>query len=67
VYQELSTASLQMICGLIVTAMLAAAPEILDLPPGQPLLEAEMSKNFVQQLQVILLGASAWIDRPHTS
>jgi AcrR family transcriptional regulator len=66
-YQELSTASLQMICGLIVTAMLAAAPEILDLPPGQPLLEAEMSKNFVQQLQVILLGASAWIDRPHTS
>ena len=63
-YRELSTASLQMICGLIVTAMLAAAPEILDLPPGQPLLEAEMSENFVQQLQVVLLGASAWKDRP---
>lgn len=63
-YRELSTASLQMICGLIVTAMLAAAPEILDLPPGQPLLEAEMSDNFVQQLQVVLLGASAWKDQP---
>jgi AcrR family transcriptional regulator len=66
-YQELSTASLQMICGLIVTTMLAAAPEILDLPPGQPLLEAEMTKNFVQQLQVVLLGAAAWTDRPRTS
>ena len=63
-YRELSTASLQMICGLIVTAMLAAAPEILDLPPGQPLLEAEMSENFVQQLQVVLLGASAWREPP---
>ncbi len=63
-YRELSTASLQMICGLIVTTMLAAAPEILDLPPGQPLLEAEMSDNFVQQLQVVLLGASAWKDQP---
>ncbi|MBK7081643.1 MAG: HTH-type transcriptional repressor FabR [Betaproteobacteria bacterium] len=62
-YQELSTASLQMVCGLIVTAMLAAAPEILDLPPGQPLLEAEMTDNFVRQLQVVLLGASCWKDQ----
>ena len=53
-----------MVRGLIVTAMLAAAPEILDVPPGQPLLEAEMTENFVRQLQVILLGASCWRDRP---
>ena len=66
-YRELSTASLQMICGLIVTAMLAAAPEILDLPPGQPLLEAEMSENFVQQLQVVLLGAAAWREPPRAA
>jgi AcrR family transcriptional regulator len=66
-YQELSTSSLQMICGLIVTAMLAAAPEILDLPPGQPLLEAEMTEDFVQQLQVVLLGASCWKDRPQSA
>lgn len=63
VYKELSTSSLQMICGLIVTAMLAAAPEILDLPPDQPLLEAEMTENFVQQLQVVLLGAAQWREK----
>jgi AcrR family transcriptional regulator len=63
-YEELSTASLEMVSGLIVTAMLAAAPEILDVPPGQPLLEAEMTENFVRQLQVILLGASCWRERP---
>jgi AcrR family transcriptional regulator len=65
VYKDMSSASLQMVCGLIVTAMLAAAPEILDLPPEQPLLEAEMTGNFVRQLQVVLLGASLWKDDPH--
>lgn len=63
-YQELSTASLQMIAGLIVTTMLAAAPEILDLPPGQPLLEAEMTENFVHQLQLVLFGAAVWREQP---
>lgn len=63
-YKELPTASLQMICGLIVTSMLAAATDILDLPAEQPLLESEMTENFVKQLQVVLLGASCWRDRP---
>jgi len=61
-YPSLSTSALQMVCGLIVNTMLAAATEMLDLPPGQPLLEAEMSGNFVQQLRVILLGAQRWKD-----
>jgi hypothetical protein len=56
----MSTTTLQMVCGLIVTTMLAAAPEILDLPPEQPLLEAEMMENFVRQLQLVLIGASVW-------
>jgi TetR/AcrR family transcriptional regulator, fatty acid biosynthesis regulator len=60
VYKDLSTPSLQMVCGLVVTTMLAAAPEILDLPPYQPLLEHEMTENFVHQLQVVLLGATLW-------
>ncbi len=64
IYKDLSTASLQMVSGLIVTTMLAAAPEILDLPPEQPMLEAEMMENFVKQLQVVLLGASSWKDKP---
>ena len=59
-YPELPTATLQMICGLIVTTMLAAAPEMLDLPPGQPLLEAEMTETFVRQLRLVLLGAANW-------
>lgn len=65
-YTDLCTASLQMVCGLIVTSMLAAAPEILDLPPGQPMLEDEMMENFVKQLQLVLLGASYWKDKPRT-
>jgi AcrR family transcriptional regulator len=63
VYPEVSTASLQMICGLIVMTMLAAATDILDLPPEQPLLEAEMLENFVCRLQLVLLGASLWKDK----
>jgi AcrR family transcriptional regulator len=63
IYPDMPTSSLQMVCGLIVTTMLAAAPEILDLPPEQPLLEAEMTENFVQQLQVVLLGAACWKEK----
>jgi AcrR family transcriptional regulator len=63
VYPEVSTTSLQMICSLIVMTMLAAATDILDLPPEQPLLEAEMLENFVGRLQVVLLGASVWKDK----
>jgi len=65
-YKDMSTSNLQMVCGLIVTSMLAAAPEILDLPPEQPMLEGEMMETFVKQLQLVLLGASAWKDKPRT-
>jgi AcrR family transcriptional regulator len=61
-YKALPTAQLQMVCGLIVMTMLAAAIDILDLPPDQPLLEREMTENFVRQLQIILLGAGQWRD-----
>ena len=63
-FPEMSTRSLQLVCGLIVTSMLAAVPEILDLPPDHPLLEAEMTDAFVQQLHIVLLGAAGWKDRP---
>ncbi len=59
-YTHLPTASLQMVCSMIVMTMLAAATDILDLPPNQALLEAEMSENFVQQLKIILFGATRW-------
>ncbi len=63
VYKDMPTASLQLVCSLIVNTMLAAAPEILDLPPEHPLLEAEMIDNFVQQLQIVLVGATFWKDK----
>jgi hypothetical protein len=47
-----------MVCGMMVMTMLAAATDILDLPPDQALLEAEMLENFVQQLKIILFGAT---------
>ncbi|MBP6626950.1 MAG: hypothetical protein KA187_05985, partial [Arenimonas sp.] len=60
---DLSTASLQMICGLVVTTMLNAASDILDLPPGQPKRERELVDNFVRQLRVVFLGAARWRER----
>lgn len=62
-YRDLPTPRLQMVCGLVVMTMLAAATDILDLPPGQPLLEQEMGENFVRQLKVILLGAGQWREK----
>jgi AcrR family transcriptional regulator len=64
-YRELPTPRLQMVCGLIVMTMLAAATDILDLPPDQPLLEHEMAENFVRQLTIILLGAGQWKEAAH--
>lgn len=57
---DLSSASLQMICGLVVTTMLNAASDILDLPPGQPRQEQELVGNFVRQLRLVFLGARHW-------
>lgn len=62
-YKDLPTPRLQMVCGLIVMTMLAAATDILDLPPDQPLLEEEMAENFVHQLKIILLGAGQWREK----
>lgn len=59
-FNQLTQSTLQMVCSLVVNTMLAAAPEILDLPPDQPALEQAMEQNFVQQLQLILVGAAAW-------
>jgi len=59
----LSSSTLQMICGLVVTTMLNAASDILDVPKGQAMQEQEQVENFVRQLRVIFLGASRWRDR----
>ena len=60
----LSTATVEMICGLVVGTMLNAATDILDLPAGDTELEHEVIENFVRQIRVIFLGAAAWREPP---
>lgn len=60
---DLSAATLQMICGLVVTTMLNAASDILDLPEGQSKQEKELVENFVRQLRLIFLGARLWREK----
>ena len=55
-----STAALQMASGLVVTTMMNAATDFLDVPPDQPQLEREITENFVRQLRLIFLGARVW-------
>jgi AcrR family transcriptional regulator len=57
---DLSSSTLQMLCGLVVTTMLNAASDILDLPRNRPTQEKELVDNFVRQLRLIFLGASRW-------
>lgn len=61
--RELSTATLQMICGLVVSTMLNAASDILDLPPKQTKLEEELLESYVRQLLLIFLGAMQWREK----
>ena len=63
VFPGLSTASLQMICSLVVSVMLNAAIDILDLPRGQPQAETELVETFVKQVRLIFLGALQWKEK----
>lgn len=57
---SLSIATLEMTCGLVVTTMINAAIELLDLSPKPTRVEKELLENFVRQLRLIFLGAQAW-------
>ena len=57
---KLSSEILRMLCGLVVTTMINAATDILDLPVKAPRVEKELVDNFVRQLRLIFLGAGAW-------
>ena len=62
-YPDFSQATLQMICHLVVTTMMNAAIDILDLPAGQPRQEDELVEDFVRQLRLVFLGASIWREK----
>lgn len=57
---QLPMPALEMICRLVVTTMMNAATDILDLPDDQPQAERELTDTFIRQLRVIFLGARAW-------
>ena len=57
---HLSMDDLQVICGLVVTTMMNAASDIIDLPPGNARAEKEMTEVFVMQLRLVFLGARSW-------
>ncbi|MFT4046125.1 MAG: hypothetical protein QM661_05445 [Solimonas sp.] len=57
---DLPSAALEMICGLVVSTMLNAASDILDLPADQPALARELESDFVVQIRLIFLGAEQW-------
>lgn len=63
-FNNMSTPNLQMVGDLVVSTMMSAAADILDILPGQPLLETEMVERLVTQLIVIFLGASVWTEQP---
>ena len=56
----LSTHTLELICSLVVSTMLNAANDILDLPADQKQGEQELVEHFVLQLRLIFLGARLW-------
>lgn len=60
---DLSTATLEMVCGLVVTTMLNAASDVLDIPANQPRLQQELIDNFVRQLRLVFLGAQQWREK----
>ena len=61
---NMSTATLQLLCGLVVNTMLNAASDILDMPPDEPEMEQKLVDNFVRQLRMIFLGAVMWKEQP---
>lgn len=67
IFPTLSTQSLQLICSVVVTVMMNAAVDFLDLKPDQPALEKEMIDNFVKQIVMVFLGAANWTETPTQS
>ncbi len=56
----LSSQTLELICSLVVSTMLNAANDIMDLPADQKQSEKELVEHFVLQLRLIFLGARLW-------
>lgn len=67
IFPDMSSQSLQRICGLVVTLMMYSATDFLDLTPDHPKLEEEMIDNFVRQIVLVFLGGAHWQEDPSGS
>jgi AcrR family transcriptional regulator len=59
-FQDLSSDTLKLVSSLVVTTMMNAATDILDLPEAANQQEKELIEHFVSQLRLIFLGARQW-------
>jgi AcrR family transcriptional regulator len=55
-----STEDLQMMAGLIVNTMVSTAEEILDMPAGNPDVEAEIVRTVERQLRLVAVAVPHW-------
>lgn len=62
--REIRPDDLRMMSGLIVNTMMAVTDEILDLPPNDADMEAELIHRCEHQLRVIFLGIASWRSVP---
>ncbi|MCF4166608.1 TetR family transcriptional regulator [Zavarzinia compransoris] len=59
---HLSEATLRNVCSLVVHTMLNAAVDILEATEADPAAARRLVEDFVQQVQIIFIGANAWRD-----
>jgi AcrR family transcriptional regulator len=58
--EQWTAEDLQLLAGLMVNAMVSTAEAILDAPPEDPTVEAEIIATTRRQLLMIVLGIPAW-------
>lgn len=60
ILRDWSTEDLHMIAGLMVTAMVATAEALLEVPSGSPRARQEVVRNAERQLRLIVLAIPHW-------
>jgi AcrR family transcriptional regulator len=63
ILSQWTTDDLQMLAGLIVTAMIATVEVLLDAPEDSPAADAEIARTAQRQLRLIVLAIPSWRSR----
>lgn len=62
-FKQLSEAMLQLMCSLVVTTMMNAATDVLELRKSTQGDSTHLIDDFVRQLRLVFLGAKLWRDQ----